>query len=105
MHSKKRYIDPSSYKMPMAQRGREIFNKIFGDLDDEYDYRINDAGNWEAKLKNSPDDDWVELSVEEVSEKGLDTTYPDAQRIVEEANEIEGNTLTLNEENLKYKYS
>ena len=102
MHNKKRYIDPSSYKMPMAQRGKEMFNKIFGDLDDEYDYRINDDGNWEAKLKDSPDDDWVELSVEEVSEKGLDSTYPDAQKIVEEANEIEGNTLTLNEENLKF---
>ena len=84
------------FNLKLAQNGDEIEGK-----DGEYVYRVTN-GVWEAKLKNSPDDDWVELSAEEVSEKKLDTTHPDAQKIVKEANLVEGNTLELNEENLKF---
>ena len=69
--------------LAQAQEGDETEEKIYGDHDEHYDYKIVN-GQWQTKRKNS-EGDWIDLSTNDAANTKLNDAYPDAMSVIDES--------------------
>ena len=115
------FLKGGEWSLPIAQTGNN--EKIYNEHDEKYDYK-NVDGVWMARLKtNAPDGEWfnfdsLDPSKKQKAEQSLNTAYPDALSVVDDANknntsgpdtssiiddsEGQNQGLQLNKDNLKF---
>lgn len=88
---------------PLAQaeegnETEEVEGTIYDDHDKAYDYKVIN-GQWQTRRKGS-EGDWIDLSTNEAATTKLNTAYPDAMTVVDDANANTNTTDVIDQDDL-----